>query len=581
MTGASVASAPPDRPIDWRQVRLIISLRWRILFNQWSTRPGMAALSVIVIAAFGMMFAFAAFALLALVQHLRQTGSADLAAAAVHQTFLFVFLLMSVTPVMGLRGNEFLDVTKLFVFPVGHRTVFAATLGGLMTSLSVVFFFLPMAAAVIGYGGTTGEILAGLAIAALLLVAAVATGQFLLVTFLATLKSRKWRDISSVVFPLFAGGIWATFSLMSRREGGGALEGVVRWFATWVDWTMPLPSWWAGHAVTGTGWVRFLPVAALLAAVVWLIRASAAMQERAYYGETGGGEAATQAVGRRGFFLRIAGRLRDPLGALAEKEIALFFREPAVRSMPIGQSIYPLIWVGVGVRKLLLQDPASLALYAPLAGLVAFPLLMMEFGLVINQLGLEGGGAVHAMLLPVPRRTLMLGKALAYLLVLGTFNAAAAIVATILAWVLTGAGAWHECAAYSLLGALEGYCVIAIGIGIGSVVSVIAPMRVAVRDRRALRQQSSGKDGCLRSILSFAGLLSIALLAAPIGLCFHLPAIARIAGWTQVPGWLLLVTVPLAAFGAALAIALGTWFGGGLLESRDEDVISRLAKADE
>ena len=145
----------------------------------------------------------------------------------------------------------------------------------------------------------------------------------------------------------------------------------------------------------------------------------------------------------------------------------------------------------------------------------------------------------------------------------------------------TGAGAWHECAAYSLLGALEGYCVIAIGIGIGSVVSVIAPMRVAVRDRRALRQQSSGKDGCLRSILSFAGLLSIALLAAPIGLCFHLPAIARIAGWTQVPGWLLLVTVPLAAFGAALAIALGTWFGGGLLESRDEDVISRLAKADE
>lgn len=583
MTGPS-AAAPPDRPIDWRQVRLVISLRWRILFNQWSTRPGMAALSVIVIAAFGMMFALAGVALMTLIPHLRQgeSGGPDLAAAAVHQTFLFVFLLMTVTPVMGLRGNEFLDVTKLFVFPVSHRTVFAATLGGLMTSLSVVFFYLPMAGAVIGYGGTTGEILAGLAIAALLLVAAVATGQFLLVTFLATLKSRKWRDISSVVFPLFAGGIWATFSIMSRGQASdGAVAGVVRWFARWVDWTMPLPSWWAGHAVTGTGWVRFLPVAALLALVVWLIRASATMQERAYYGETGGGEAATQAVGRRGVFLRIAGKLRDPLGALAEKEISLFFREPAVRSMLIGQSIYPLMWVGIGVMKLMRQDPATLARFAPLAGLVAYPLLMMEFGLVINQLGLEGGGAVHAMLLPVPRRTLLLGKALAYLLVLGTFNAAAAVIATVLAWGLTHAGAWHECAAYSLLGALEGYCVIAVGIGIGSVISVIAPMRVAVRDRRALRQQTSGKDGCLRSLLTFAGLFAIAMLAAPVGLCFHLPTIARIAGWTQVPGWLPLVTVPLAVLGGGVAIAVGTWFGGSLLESRDEDVISRLAKADE
>ena len=35
-----------------------------------------------------------------------------------HLTFLTVFFVIIVTPVLGFRGNAFLDVTRLFTFPV-------------------------------------------------------------------------------------------------------------------------------------------------------------------------------------------------------------------------------------------------------------------------------------------------------------------------------------------------------------------------------------------------------------------------------------------------------------------------------
>jgi hypothetical protein len=578
-----LTSRRDESAIDWRQVRLLLATNWRTKFNRASRSPVRSAFGVLLLSG----FAFAAVILsiaLGIWVDSKKTSRPELAGAAVHQVFLTVFFIIVATPVLGFRGNEFLDVTKLFVYPVGHRTVFAATLAGLMASGAVLFLSLPVAATVIGYGGPPGTIAAGLVAGLVLVLVAVALGQLVLLAFLNTLKGRKWRDLTMVLVPLFFGGFWVTYQILLRRgsQGRSSLDGAVEWFAKWKDWTLPLPSWWAAHAVTGSGWTRFVPLVAALALVVWLVRASAVLQERAYFGEVAA-EVAAEGVVRRGLLARIASRLRDPLGALVEKDLSILGREPAVKSILIGQSIYPVFGCGFGIYQLWTSTAhEGLGRYAPLAGLVSYPLLLMELGLVINLLGLEGGGAVHAMLLPVRRRLLLLGKDVAFLLVFGTLNAAVAIVATIVAFVVTRAGSVAACAQWSLLGALEGYCVLAVGLGIGNIVSVISPIRVAVRDRRAIRQQAGGREGCARSLVSLVAVFGSMALSLPIAALFHLPyGLGLIPQVGSAPGWAILVTVPVAVLLAAAVLLGGAVAGGRLLELREEDVVGRLTRSDE
>ncbi len=583
LTPVRAETARAETAIDWRQVRLLLATNWRTKINRASRSPFAFAFGMLLLGGFA-LGAILFSVVLGMGISALKASNPETAGAAVHEVFLSVFFVVVATPVLGFRGNEFLDVTKLFVHPVGHRTVFAATFIGLMGSGAVLFFSLPVVAAVIGYGGPPASVAAGIVAGLVLMLVSVALGQLVLLAFLNTLKSRKWRDLSMVLVPVVFGGFWVTFQILSRRgaEGRSMFVGAVEWFATWKDWTLPLPSWWAAHAVTGAGWARFLPLVAALALVVWLVRASAELQERAYFGEVGE-EPAAEGVSRRGILGRLASRLRDPLGALVEKELSILGREPAVRSILIGQAIYPVLWGGLGVWRLMTtSSPEGLGRYAPLAGLVAYPLLLMELGLVMNLLGLEGGGAVHAMLLPVRRRLLLLGKDVAYLLVFGTLNAAFAIVATVVVFVVTSAGSVADCAQWSLLGALEGYCVLAVGLGIGNVVSVISPVRVAVRDRRAIRQQVGGREGCLRSLVSLAAVFGSMALSIPIALLFHMPHVLRLIPEAGTPpGWLLLVTVPVAVVIAAAALVGGAIAGGRLLEMREEDVVSKLTKSDE
>jgi hypothetical protein len=581
MTARAAAVRPEDR-VDWAQVRLIFEANWRTWIARWSNKPWLLALNAILV----LMFVFAAvggsIGLGWFVAQLRQNGNVDAAGAAVHSTFLGVLIILVITPVLGFRGNEFLDVTKLFGLPVGHRTVFAATLACLMASLSVGIFLLPVVGVSVGFGwnGPPGTTITCLVAGILLVVFAVTLGQFLLLAFLNTLKSRKWRDLSTVLVTLI-GGAGVAVQLLMRGEamsGRGVVSGLT-WFSARKDWAMPLPSWWAANAVTGEGVLRFLPLVAILALVAWLVRASAVLQERAFLGEVEA-EPAVESASRRGPIGRLASSFKDPLGALVEKDLALLRREPVVRSLLINGAMYPVMWIVVGVMSVRGGDLHAFAKYAPLVGLLAYPLLFMEMGLLMNLLGIEGGGAVHALLLPVRRRVLLFAKDVAFLLAFGTLNALIVVVATATTWVVTDAGPVLASLPWCLLGALECYCAVAMGLAVGNLLSVISPIRLAVKDRRAIRQQMSGRDGCARSLMGFASVFGMLALAAPVALLFHGPYAWGLRN-APAPGWLLLVGVPVAVLASLGAMCLGAHVGGALLDSREEDVATRLAKSDE
>jgi hypothetical protein len=583
VTGRAEASVRPEDRISWPQVGLIFVANWRTWLARWTNKPWLLVLNVLFLMMFVCAAAGGSIVLGWYVAQLRASNPVA-AAAAVHSTFLGVLVLLVVTPVLGFRGNEFLDVTKLFALPVGHRTVFAATLCCLMASLAVTLFLMPVVAVSVGYGwnGPTGSTTTCLVAGLLLVVFGVALGQFILLFFLNTLKSRKWRDLSTILMTLIGGsGIAAQALMRGQVMNRGSLAQGLEWFASWKDWTMPLPSWWAANAATGEGALRLLPLIAIAALVVWLVRASAVLQERAFFGEVEP-EPAVQAASERGPIGRLAASMKDPLGALVEKDLALLRREPVVRSLLINGAMYPIMWLVIGAYSFRNGDPTRFAKFAPLGGLLSYPLLLMEMGLVMNLLGIEGGGAVHALLLPVERRVLLLGKNVAFLLAFGTLNAAFVVVVTAAAWIVTKSGPFLGCLPWCVLGAVEAYCALAVGLAIGDLLSIVSPIRLAVKDRRAIRQQMTGRDGCARSLAGVLSVFGLLALSAPIAVLFHLPYAWRfIPNAEDAPGWVVLVTVPVAVIASLGAMCLGAKLGGMLLASREEAIAARLTKSEE
>jgi hypothetical protein len=568
--------------VDWAQVRLILAARRRMLWNRMSRSPWVAALNIVLYAAFGFLAVVLNSALGAWVHG---CGDREVAGAAVHLVYLCVFFMLATTPPLQLRGNEFLDVTKLFVHPVSHRTVFAATLCGLMTSGSVLFFTLPAVAVSVGAASSAAGAFAGAVVALLLVAVSTAVGQFLLLTYLNTLRSRRWRDLVTWLAPLVFGAFYVAFRLeFGGSAAGGQIRATLRWLAGWIDWTLPLPSWWGAHAVTGEGWLRWLPALALVPALAWLVRAAAVLQERAYHGEVPA-EPAVNLAARRSLFARVAQRLPDPIGAVAEKELALFAREPAVRSLLVSQAIYAVVplalalWNAIGEA----HEAGGLARLAPFAACVAYPLLLAELGIAMNLLGLEGGGVVHALLLPVPRRIMLLGKDAAYLIVFGTVNGVVGCLAVLAAHLLAGSGLSGDVLARAALGFLEGPCAVAAALAVGNVNAVISPVRLAVRDRRALRQQMSGREGCLRSLQGLAGVFATAVLCLPVFLLFHWGDIVHAAtdGRESAPVWLRAVLPLAATLFCAVAVWVGAVLGGAWLGAREEPIVANLARSEE
>jgi ABC-2 type transport system permease protein len=570
---ALTAGADRERAVDWAQVRTVLWAQWRLGTRVATRSRWMLVLTtlgwVLYVGVVAALSAGAFFATFAARQH---AGLAATMPALVHVAFLFVLVALSVSPALGLRGNEFLDVTKLFVYPVNHRTVFASSLLGLVVSKSVLFFALPLLAAVAGWSASPGALVGGLLATLLLVLVAVALGQTILLVFLDLFRSRRWRDVSRIAGALIGAGIYGGMRFLSgeaiRTQGRNALEQI----EAWRNWAAPLPSWWAAHAVTGAGWTRWLPALALPVLLFWLVLVAARFQERAYFGEieerrervTGSGG------GLAGWFGR---RVRDPAGAEIEKDLRLLLRDPTVRIQLIQQFAFVVIpFVAIFLRR---DGPPPEGL---IAGFAYLPVLT-SMALTMNPLGTEGGGMQHALLTPVRRATIVLGKVLALTIVVGgMFAALVGAGAFLLSFLGLGAGVAGSLGR-AALACVEALCVYAAFAGVGSVVGAYLPWKMVTRSQRALRQTSGGRQGCARALLSFASLGVGGVLCVPISLAFHHPLLAELAKVDSRP--FLALTVPAAAAYAAFLLWAGTRVAGGVLERREEAVLDVMNKPSE
>lgn len=574
--------------VDLSQVRAILWARYRLWVRAASGSVWQAILTGIGLFA-GLAFVLVATVGAGFLMSAALAMDRVLADGALHGFALFAFTTLVTGPAMGLRSNDFLDVTKLFLLPVNHRTVFAASIAGLSLSPWVFLFVLPLAVAAgthaaIVHGGVLSVLAAVLAVL-LLTATAIALGQGLLLLWLDLFRSRRWRDVSMIVMAV----VTATFVTVARTwsaggddNGGAALEAFRRTAGTLTSLYF-LPSFWAAHVTTGAGALRFLPVLALPPLLYLVIRGAARVQERVLHGDIEVGGNTASGV-RTGPVARFMSAFSGRLGALLEKDFSVLAREPGVRVQIVQQLAYACAPMAFLLWSKLSRDASDAAAVLPFAG--AFALFAVFFGfsaLLHNPLGSEGSGIAHTLQTPVPRHHILLSKGIANALLTGLLTGLLAVLATIVTGVFADAPA-ARIAGFSALGFFESFAVASVVAGIGCIGGTFSPHALVVRDRRALAQAHQQKGGCLRALIGFGTFLLSLACALPIVVCFRFPWIldaiehhGRAAPLPPLTGWLLL-SVPVACLAGAGALLLGSRIGGSLLARREEEIVEALAR---
>ncbi len=583
------------------QLGLLLRLHFKVLRRRATATPGRTLVTFLLVGlgtVASLLLGGTVMASLWVARH-KSNFSPGAMDEAVHLAFALAYGILVLSPAMGFRGNEFLDVTKIFHLPVSHRTVFTASTMGTCLSGAVLFWLPPLAGVVAGallplqgwsgrpdfarldYGVFALRMLLVLAF----LFHAVAVGQVVVLLLLDLLRSRKFQDLGMVLAPVVGGAIYlGTWFLLFRGRRR------IIYGASWTreflasqpsDWFRFLPSRWVTDAMADSGpggisaWLPFLLGFVPLTLLALLV--AARLQERAFHGEVPSPEVARGGSGRRvpgGALLRRF--LPDPVLAVASKEFRLLRREPIVKTVLIGQAFFLALPVlAVALRPRAAED--SVGTVAEISWTLPFLLVFVENTLTMNLLGLEGAGIAHLRTTPASWRRVLAGKDLCYLLVFGTANALFSTAALLVLGAFRPEKVPDPWASAGLA-VVGGTAALAVVVAVGNVLSVAMPTSLAARGRMALRQQSSFSEGCTEKLVRAAVFAGTLVLVAPVPLALHvLPAFSE---WFQEPWWTAVGAVFSLAY-AAVLLRRSFPLAERIAREGEEAILERLARPGE
>jgi ABC-2 type transport system permease protein len=539
----------------------------------------------------------------------------------------FAYLVWLITPLLGFPLNESYDPTRLFIYPVSYRTIFlAAAVGGCLDVPTLlilpVFVALILAAA--------PNILAGIAcflLFGLFLIQTIATAQALMLALIGFLRSRRFRDITMVLLPLFGMTFYVLQQTAVRRFDlfiTGFRDIVTSPVWKVLQW---LPPGWAQSGMmaarSGNYGLVLLDLVLLAAMSSVMAVAAAFAMRQLYLGERGvmvarpssssaydphpqplsrtpnppapfpcgeGGANATRLISRsqpeaRSLSLLGVG-LPPALAAVIEKERRYLWREPQYKVFAINM-IYTLVVFGLIIflnpdMKFVMGPYGPFAGHMPgstnvlMRGLISFRilgiLLLASLPLVFNIFGGEGAAITVLFSFPTPRRYLFLGKNLVHAGVLAVLCTVGILVGCYFTGSMALAG----------LGILEMAVVLPVVLAAGNLISVRFPYRMVVRGQRwgpggrvSLGSTGPGAGaGC-----GYAFIYALCYLATFAAL---LPAVIAVALPILLDAGALWVFVGLLA---AVAYALGLYtaclyMAVAYLPSREVAIIERLVPSD-
>jgi ABC-2 type transport system permease protein len=507
---------------------------------------------------------------------------------------LAIYLFWVLGPLLGYALSDSYDITKLLLYPLSARQIFTGAILGSLIDFPVLLLLPTLLAALIGFAHSALALPLALLALGLFLFHTLSLSQALILASAGVLRSRRFRDVATLLIPLF----WMGYYVLTRVMA----QGWVR-----LDWARFLqsPAWEIvsflppglaartlaaaarGDTALSLGFLAGLMActAATLSLAGWLI-------ERVYAGE-GSGEALAVRRQRSGARSPAPARARNrntfeheheheheqeagavastpspphpftpsPLppvvAAVAEKELRYMIRDPYFK-IALMNLVY-LLFVGAFAFLGRPERAGSEAVRPFLLWGASGFMLLSEMQLLFNSFGTEGAAAATLFLFPSSRRQILLGKNLALFAALSTVNLFFLIILATLAGgppVFGPLFCWMELATILYL-------------AVGNLVSIWFPMRVVLRGWR-IRQQY-GSRGCGYGFLYLAISAASFVLLLPVLAALLLPTFWVSAAWYA-------LAIPLAIAYAAGLYALSLRLAEPLLLQREPILIARLSQ---
>ncbi len=431
--------------MDWGQLRTIVWLRWRLTRNQWSRNKLNAVLVMIAAVALlilgvvsGVSGVLIGFFLLAE----RSPTSLLLAWDAFFGVFLFAWMIGIVSEI---QRSETIDISRMMHLPTSLRDIFLVNYLASHVTISIILF-LPLI-----LGLCLGLIISGQWLMILMfplilgLVFMITAWTYCLRGWLAALmvnKRRRRAIIAGITFLsivlLQLPNIISTFTHERKKSRPDTVKSAPLeeqttspaekrprkpFSNTFYVVHKVVPFLWVGNGAMSLGKGNVLP-AVLSAAGAFCIgglglKRAYRSTVRFYQGQTIGVRSKQKPKAekvhtvRKNFIERRLPGIPDDAAALALAFFRSLTRAPEVK-MALATNFILLLLLGPLIFVRHMSDLSDNLKFFVANGPVVFTFLGMSH-LIFNQFGFDRGGFRQLVLLPVPRRQILLGKNLAFL----------------------------------------------------------------------------------------------------------------------------------------------------------------------
>jgi len=496
-------------------------------------------------------------------------------AYAVELLFVVLFglyVLWAILPLLQYTLNEGLDVTRLQTYPVTRAEQMVALVLVTLMDVSTLFIVGLFVAVLVGWSANPIAIAFTFAALAFAYIHIVSLSQLVLATLMGLLRSRRYRDLSIILFAFFGAACSFSSQLISYLLRDSDLSGLINLpVVGYLRWTPPgMAAQAIVRANEGAYGEAALWLVALVALIPLVVALWAVVLDRGITTAEAGGAARG---GRRAATTQIAapipaarpGRARRtlipaPVRAVAGKDLRYFWRDPQLKAMILSSL---LILVFIFLPRLTAGPEAFRSsngfLGSYLVYVAPLPAIFLSLNLSLNAFGLERQAAQTLFLFPVRPLYVLLGKNLAV-----AFVAVLALLVSTLGLAALS-GKWEDAPVAFTVG-IAGMLVT---MGCGNITSILLPSRV--RQMRTGENRISGENGCLRAILSGIALIIVWILLTPVAAAVALPLLLSHSE-------LLPLTLVGSVLYAAALHQLATWLIAPSMLKRAPEILEVVAR---
>jgi hypothetical protein len=491
-----------------------------------------------------------------------------------------IYLFWLLAPIVGFAINDTYDITRLFIYPLTPRQIFTGAVMGSLVDIPTLLLLPTLVAATAGFGG--GLIAFPITLAAMLLFLfhTLSLSQAILLASAGALKSRRYRDLSMVIFFVIMTCYFMGTQYLAHSAVNIDFTALSR--SPFWGWLRLLPPGAAAEAAgqarignigVALGWLLLLALY-----TVGAVQLAARLLEGVYAGDvdraptvTARHEPSSQKITgrspRRTSSLQAIWETRVPpaLQAMAEKEAKYLVRDPYFK-MTLASLAYILVIFGFSLYNI--SHTGRATHHSESNGMVghaslwfmAGMLLLTEAGPVCNQFGADGRSTAFLFALPGSRLQILLAKNLVLFGALSLVNVIAITVFCALGEAFDQLGlllVWTELSLLVFLAA-------------GNLLSILFPYRITIQGWRIRYGSGSASFGYF--LLYFGILLILSVVMAPVLIALLLPV------WNQAPQWWAF-SIPLSILYAVGLYALSLWLAIPLLRSREPEIVAKMTEA--